>query len=133
MTRTYVDAGVFIAIVRGGQTPLAPRAVALLEDQNRSFCTSVFLRLELLPQAMYHRNATEISFYEDFFTGVRDWATSDASLFAIAERVAARHGLHALDALHVAAAIALDADELVTTEGLNKPIHRVREVRVVSL
>lgn len=64
---------------------------------------------------------------------VGEWAPLDANLFALAERVAAQHGLHALDSLHVAAAILLGADELVTTEGPTKPLHRVREIRVVAI
>ena len=38
-----------------------------------------------------------------------------------------------MDALHVAAAIEAKADELVTTEKPTKPMHRVKEVKVVSL
>ncbi len=41
--------------------------------------------------------------------------------------------LDSLDALRVAVAIVLDADELVTTEGRTKPIHRVRKIRVVAI
>lgn len=51
----------------------------------------------------------------------------------VAEGVAVQHGLNALDALHVAAAITLGADELVTTEKPAKPIYRVNSVRVVPL
>jgi hypothetical protein len=38
-----------------------------------------------------------------------------------------------MDALHIAAAIEAKADELVTTEKSTKPMHRVTEVKVVSL
>lgn len=130
---TFVDAGVFIAIVRGGQTPIARRALALLEDPGRSFCASAFLRIELLPKAIYHRNAPEIAFYERFFAQATAWAEPIDRVVEVAERVAAHHGLGALDALHVAAAIVLGADELVTTEGITKPIHRVHEVRIISI
>ncbi len=46
---------------------------------------------------------------------------------------ASRNGLSALDALHVTAAIAVQADELVTTEGAGKPIHRVTALLVKTL
>ena len=52
---------------------------------------------------------------------------------AIAEEEARKYGLGALDALHVAAAHLLGADELVTTEGPQKPLHRSRLVHVVYL
>ena len=52
---------------------------------------------------------------------------------AIAEQEARTHGLGALDALHVAAAHLMAADELVTTEGPHKPVHRTGLVRVVYL
>jgi hypothetical protein len=42
-------------------------------------------------------------------------------------------GLAALDALHVISAVHVDAEELVTTERLDKPIHRTRLIKVVSI
>jgi len=42
-------------------------------------------------------------------------------------------GMAALDALHVAAAISVGAEELVTTEKPNKPIHRATGITVVSI
>jgi hypothetical protein len=50
----------------------------------------------------------------------------------LAEREAVRSGLSALNALHIAAALMLAADELVTTEGLRKPIHRATSARVIA-
>jgi hypothetical protein len=38
-----------------------------------------------------------------------------------------------MDALHIAAALAIDADEFVTTEKSTKPMYRVTEIRVVSI
>lgn len=50
-----------------------------------------------------------------------------------AYREAAAWGMAAMDALHVAAAMQVGADELVTTERPTKPIHRARGVRVVTI
>lgn len=122
MTRTYVDAGVLIAVARGFQFG-SYRAVTVLEDPERIFVASALLRLEVLPKALYHRNHAEVALYEAFFAGVSVWAEPVERVVEIAEREAARHGLKALDALHVAAAILLGADELITTEGPRKPIH----------
>lgn len=132
MTVTYIDAGVLIAVVRGEQ-PYADRALALLEDPERTLVASTFLRLELLPKAIYHRNRTEVAFYEAFFARVSIWAEPAERVVQVAEQAAADHGLNALDALHVAAAGLLGAEELVTTEGPHKPIRRVTNLRVTMI
>jgi len=64
---------------------------------------------------------------------VEEWADAAPEPVAQAEQVARYHGLNALDALHVAAAIALGADGLVTTERPTKPLHRVTGVAVVGV
>ena len=51
----------------------------------------------------------------------------------LARTGAARCGLAAMDALHVAAAFLLKADEFVTTEKLGKPIYRTTLVKVCWL
>jgi predicted nucleic acid-binding protein len=133
MIRTFVDAGVLIALARGtlGQ---ASRALALLEDPSREFVSSAFVRLEVMPKAAYHRMNDELAVYEDFFSSrVREWARVDEELVAGAYREACEYGLSAADALHVAAAVACKADELVTTEVSTKPLHRTASVAVVQL
>lgn len=132
MIRTYVDSGVLIAASRfngaGGAT-----ALGLITDPDRAFVCSIFVRLEVLPKAVYHRRRDEIAFYEAFFARVVAWADPNGEMVELAEREAAGHGLNALDALHVAAAGLLGAAEMVTTEGLRKPIPRTTGVRVVGL
>jgi predicted nucleic acid-binding protein len=64
---------------------------------------------------------------------VEHWAEVSEDLAVEAYQIAAAAGLAALDALHVAAAIAVGAEELVTTEGAEKPIHRVQGIAVVSI
>lgn len=132
MTRTYVDAGVLIAAVRGG-SDLARLALELIEDPDRVFVASVFLRLEVLPKATYLRRQTEVTFYQNFFARIASWAHPGDALLDLAEQEAARSGLNALDALHIAAAQLLGADEFVTTESPRKPIHRTTSVRVVAI
>ncbi|ACK71220.1 conserved hypothetical protein [Gloeothece citriformis PCC 7424] len=51
----------------------------------------------------------------------------------LAQDVAAKYGLGALDALHIACAISVEADEFITTEKTTKPLHRVREIQVISI
>lgn len=132
MDRTYLDAGVLIEAVRG---PLdkTRRVEAMLGDPNRLFVASAFLRLEILPKALHYRRRPEAAFYEAYFRSVAEWAEPLSAVVLQAEEEARRFGLSALDALHVASAVLLDADELITTESLGKPIHRVTSVRVVRL
>jgi hypothetical protein len=47
--------------------------------------------------------------------------------------LAKKHGLAAVDALHLASAIRQKAEEFITTELPGKPVFRVAGVKVVSL
>jgi predicted nucleic acid-binding protein len=129
---TYVDASVLIAAVRG-QSDLAPRALGVLDDPERAFASSVFLQLEVLPQARFHKRAAEIAFYERFFSAVTAWATDLPAIVATALAEASTHGIEAFDALHVGAACSVGAQQLVTVEKPSRTIHRARAVAVVSL
>jgi hypothetical protein len=53
-----------------------------------------------------------------------------AGIYNIAKREAEQSGIGAMDALHVAAAHLLNADEFLTTEKLDRSIHRTRAVQV---
>jgi predicted nucleic acid-binding protein len=132
MIRTYVDAGVLIAAARG-KAPLALKALAVLDDPNREFVSSVFLKLEVLPKAVWYKNEAEADFYEAFFSSVVAWSDSVDALVQEAFRQACSLGLAALDALHLASALASNADEIVTTERSTKPIHRTHLIRVLSI
>lgn len=129
MIRTYLDAGVLIAAARG-KAPLATKALSILDDPNRQFVSSIFLKLEVLPKAVYHKNTSEVEFYEAVFDAVTDWAESKDEIIETGYKEALAYGLAALDALHVAAAVILEADELVTTE---KAISRSTELRRLKL
>lgn len=132
MTRTFLDAGVLIAAVRG-QPHVAARALAILDDPAREFVSSEFVKLEVLPKARYYQKTAEVEFYEAFFALVSHWAGPLADIVTAAQAEAARAGLSAIDALHVAAAVAAGADELVTTEKPARPLHRTRAIKVISI
>jgi len=132
MIRTYIDSGVLIAAHRG-EIDIAVRAMEILDDPNRVFVSSAFLNLETLPKAIYHKQQDEIEFCETFFAAVIEWASPLDAIIQQAYQEACRLGLAAVDALHVAAAIALHADELVTTEKREKPMHRVTSIKVTTL
>ncbi len=102
-------------------------------DPRREFAASTYLRLEVLPKAIYHRQYHESEFYQAFFNSVYCWADDLNVIIDEAHRQAETFGLAAMDAIHVAAAISIRADELITTEKPSKPMHRVTGVKVTSI
>ncbi|MFQ4145974.1 hypothetical protein [Chlorogloeopsis sp. ULAP02] len=66
MIRTFIDSGVLIVAARG-EGAIAERALAILEDSNPEFVSSIFLKLEVLPKAIYKNKTSEIKFYEEYF------------------------------------------------------------------
>ena len=103
MTRTFLDAGVLIAAIRG-TSEIADRAMALLNNPERLFVSSDFVQLEVLPKAVYFRQEAEASFYRAYFASVTEMVPVSQALVAQASEQAQRVGLAAMDALHVAAA-----------------------------
>lgn len=99
---------------------------------NRSFLTSPFVYLEVVPKAIFHKKRIERSFYERYFSNAT-WYRDVASIEAVARAEATGAGLGAMDALHLAAAHLARSDEFITTEKPLKAIHRSKTVRVVYL
>ena len=123
MIHTFLDAGILIAAVRG-QDAEAAQALAILEDPERSFVASDFLRMEVLPKALYYQRPAEVALYERFFSKARLIPIS-AALVTQAYTEACTCGLSALDALHVTVAKAGGAEEFITTERTTAPLFRV--------
>jgi predicted nucleic acid-binding protein len=132
MTLTFVDTGVLIAATRGTAEE-SRRATTLLFDPSRSFASSVFVRLEVLPKPIYFKRRAEVAFYRAFFRRVSVWVPLDMTLVVAAYREAIATGMAALDALHVAAAVRVGAAEFITTKRPTKPIHRARGIRVITI
>ena len=133
MTRTFVDAGVLIVAARTTPGPIQASALQLLDDPNRVFLSSPFIRLEVEPKAHFHRRYAEAAFYQAFFESVTAWAEPSPALVEAALDLGRTYGLAAVDALHVPAALDLGADEMVTTEGPFKPMFRVPGLRFSTL
>ncbi|PAX45704.1 type II toxin-antitoxin system VapC family toxin [Brunnivagina elsteri] len=132
MDYSYLDSGVLINAFRG-VSEISLKATQVLDDSTRTFATSLFVKLETQPKATYNKQLAEVEFYETFFDAVTIWATSLNTIVKIADRIAKVYGLAAMDALHIAAAISINANEFVTTEKTTKPMHRVTEISVVSI
>ena len=131
MIRTFFDSGVLIAAARS-LDPDGERALRLLEDPNRVFLTSPFVHLEVVPKAIFFKKQMERSFYDRYFKNAV-WFREVDKIEAAAQTEAAKAGLGAMDALHLAAAHLSRADEFITTEKPNKAIHRSSLVKVVYL
>ncbi|NJK28298.1 MAG: PIN domain-containing protein [Coleofasciculaceae cyanobacterium SM2_3_26] len=132
MIRTFVDAGVLIAAARAGDES-AERATAILDDPNRAFASSIFLKMEVLPKAIYNQQMKEAEFYESYFDGVGYWATDIEQLVQNAYQECCQFGLGSMDALHVAAAVSVGATAFVTNEKPGKSIYRTSSIQVLSI
>ena len=132
MTRTFLDAGVLIAAARGmGIIPV--RAHAILDDAARTFVTSEYIRMEVLPKALYHRQSQEALLYERFFARAAQIVSPSVSLIQQAYTEACTFGLAALDALHIAAAKSSGAEEFITTERPTTPLFRVSGIVIRTI
>lgn len=132
MKITFIDAGVLVTAARGvGE--ISEKALNVLTDSEREFASSVFIKLEVLPKAIYNRQTEEADFYETFFSAVTYWARDLEQIIQDAHNIACQYGLAAMDALHIAAALSVGASEFVTTEKPTKPMFRVTGIKVISI
>jgi predicted nucleic acid-binding protein len=123
---------VLIAAARGAGI-IAERAHTILDDPERVFVTSDYIRMEVFPKALYHRQSQEVLLYERFFARAVQIVPPSVSLMQQAYTEACTCGLSALDAFHVAAAKVSGAEELVTTERLTTPLFRVTGIIIKTL
>jgi len=126
-----VDSGLLIAVAQG-KNDVYEEALAVLDDPEREFVSSIYVKLEVLPNAVYMECEDQVEAYQEFFDNVSRWVPSSPELSDRALDLAREHGLHAVDALHVAAAEAEGA-ELVTSEKPTKPMFRVSSTTVTSI
>ena len=131
MKATFVDSGLLIAVAQG-KDDVYEEALAVLDDPEREFVSSVYVKLEVLPNAVYMEREDQVEAYQEFFDSVSQWVPSSPELSNRALDLAREHGLSAMDALHVAAAEAEGA-ELVTTERPTRPMFRVSSTTVTSI
>ncbi len=103
-----------------------------MEDETREFVTSDAVKLELLPKPSFEKRRFETEFYNDHFNEAACESFSD-ELGNAALALAKKHGLAAMDALHLASAIRQGADEFITTELPSKPMFRAAGIKIISL
>ena len=126
-----MDSGLLIAVAQG-EDDVYEEALSVLDDPEREFVSSVYVKLEVLPMATWLGREDQIAAYQEFFASVSRWIPSSIELSNRALDLAREHGLGAVDALHVAAAEAEGA-ELVTSEKPTQPMFRVTSIMVSSI
>jgi predicted nucleic acid-binding protein len=127
-----MDAGILISATTG-RDDLFDRAWEILDDPERVFLSSDFVRLEVLPKAYYFHHQDEVDFYEMFFSEVAQIVPVSEALISRAHLEAQSTGLGALDALHVAAAKISGAEEFVTTERSTTALFRVVGLMITTI
>lgn len=129
--RTYIDTSLLIAAFKG-EGELGRRALSVLDDPERALVVSDPVRLEALPKARYHKQQQEVEFYEAVFSQAEN-ITWDESALRQAHTIAENHGVAAMDAIHLAHAIAAGVDEFVSAEKPTKPMFRIRSLAMRSI
>jgi hypothetical protein len=131
MVRVFLDAGVLIGAFKGEPDVREP-AFAILGCPLLEFWYSPLLHLEVTLQAVHHKQAEELRFYDEYFGHANNYGDLDR-IFQIGASDAKRHGIPVVDALHIAAANLSRCVALITTEKPTKPLFRTKLVKVVSL
>ncbi|MBE9202865.1 PIN domain-containing protein [Synechocystis salina LEGE 06099] len=126
-----MDANLLIAAWRN-KDDLGMRALDILDDPQRIIVLSRAVWLEVMPKAIYHKQVTEMTFYQKVFdiAEVREWSVE---AFYKAENLAQQYGIAAMDAVHLAIAITANVDEFVSAEKPKKPMFRISEIVVRSI
>jgi predicted nucleic acid-binding protein len=130
--RTYIDTGVLIAAFHGDAVANAV-ALSFLKDPLREYVTSDYVKIELLPKSIFHKQKAEQEFYEDFFKAPTIHVPTSNELLAFALDEGGKTGISGMDAIHVACAIVAEAKEFITTEKSTNPIHRATGIKVTSI
>lgn len=132
MKLTFVDASVLIAAFRG-QEDVAIKAIEILDDPERNFVSSDFVKLEVLPKPEYLHKVEEKEFYNAFFDAVTKWENISGQLVENAFNEACKVGLSAIDALHITMAKVAKADEFITAEKDTKPFFKVSDIAIKTI
>jgi predicted nucleic acid-binding protein len=132
MKITFIDSGVLVTAARGlGED--SEKALSILADSSREFASSEFIKMEVIPKAIYNRKTAETEFYELFFSAVTYWANDIEKVIQDAYKIVCQYGLAAMDALHIAAANSIGVEEFITTEKPTKPMFRVSSIKLISI
>lgn len=119
---TFADSSVLINALVGQNPARKLRALVALGDQRREFVATRFLQLEVLPVPSRYQRHRELQFYQRYFSRGTHWLDEEP-LLQPALDLACQYGLGAMDALHLAAAMSLNA-EFISAERPTKPLYQ---------
>ena len=109
------------------------KALEALDDANREFMAVDFVALELIPKPIFNKFKDQACFYKSFFDYAPIRVEVTSAITNLALRLASEHDIGPMDSLIVSSAIIGRADELITMEKPTMPMHKVKEVKVISL
>jgi predicted nucleic acid-binding protein len=130
--KTFLDSNVLLMAWKGKEED-AIKAIGILEDRARKFFTASTVKLELLAKPYYFKNRDEVDFYNSHFEQVVDEEPLSAELGLRAFELGKKHGLAAMDALNIAAALKMDVEEFITGGMPGKALFRVPGIKVTTL
>lgn len=104
----------------------------LLDDPDRALVASDAVRLEVQPKPCYEKRQQEIEFYDTVLGQAEHLKWCTDTLYH-AHDLAAKHGIAAMDAIHIATALDAGVEEFVTAEKSTKPMFRVTELHMQSI
>lgn len=113
--RTFLDSGVLIAAFRGNNE-VSEKAFQIMEDPNREFISSDFVKLEVIPKAKYFHNDDEVEFYNEYFASTIDLFITTSDHINNSFDMACNYGIAGSDAVISCAAIKMNADVFITSE-----------------
>ncbi len=129
--RTFLDACVLIAAFQGNED-ISERAFEIIDDTEREFVISDYLKLELIPKPKFHGFQEEVEFYETFFSNAAIQIVPNPEISAQAIELASQYDLSPIDALHISAAKSVEA-EFITAEKQEKPFFKVADISVTTI
>jgi predicted nucleic acid-binding protein len=124
--RTYLDTNILITAFQGQDQRIIDRIYCILDDPEREFIGSDFLRLELLPKPTFYRKQSEIQFMQEFLDETENVTISDKITQKVIE-LAGHYDLQPMDALHISAATDAKVEEFITLENPDKPMCKIPE------
>lgn len=129
--RTYIDSCVLMAAFQG-KGELGWSALGVLDDPERHLVLSEAVRLEVMHKPRYEKRKMEVDFYQAIFDEAecKEWCIE---VLQCAQNLADKHGIAAMDAIHVAHAQYAQVDEFVTAESTTKPMFRAKGVVMRSI
>lgn len=129
--RVYIDSGVLITALQVNDRELAMKALAEISRDDVEYVFGPLVELEVLPKPMKH-NAEQAAFFQAWFANAKCfWYSQEIHQLAIQQ--VSDFPIAPMDATHVATAIFAGADELLTSEGTQKPMFMQKAIPVRSI